>query len=130
MAFRKKLALLALMTATAPSHAETPHDGNRLLKECGQVITRQGTDPKDFLGAASCMGTLRGAIAINAMYRVALSDKEDKALFCPPDNATIGQSVRVVVKYLEDHPAELHEQDSLLIVKALDGAFPCPGAGR
>jgi hypothetical protein len=44
---------------------------------------------------------------------------------CPADNATYGQEVRVVVKYLQDHPEELHLRNTTLVEKALAKAFPC-----
>lgn len=44
---------------------------------------------------------------------------------CIPDQATVLQLARVVVKWLGDHPERLHEAQSVLIVKALQDAFPC-----
>lgn len=44
---------------------------------------------------------------------------------CPPNGATYGQEYRVVLKYLQDHPEELHLRDTDLIEKALTQAFPC-----
>jgi hypothetical protein len=40
----------------------------------------------------------------------------------------IGQAMRVVLRYLQEHPAELHRRAHVLIVEALWGAFPCPPA--
>jgi len=41
-----------------------------------------------------------------------------------PDGSTKGQYIRVVTKYLNDHPEELSERDSVLVIKALKAAFP------
>jgi hypothetical protein len=41
-----------------------------------------------------------------------------------PDDSNIGQMVRVVVKYLTEHPAELADKDSILVMRALMSAFP------
>lgn len=45
--------------------------------------------------------------------------------FCVPDKVTNGQLLRVFVKYLEDHPEELHKPANLLLVEAFRKAFPC-----
>jgi hypothetical protein len=44
---------------------------------------------------------------------------------CFPDQATSAQFVRVIVKYLEDHPADLHKRSWTLANLALIQAFPC-----
>lgn len=45
---------------------------------------------------------------------------------CPDAGVTIGQQIRVVLKYLQDHPEELHLDDAVLVDRALTKAFPCP----
>ena len=42
-----------------------------------------------------------------------------------PDGVTMGQLERVIVKFLEEHPAELHNTSTWLIQEALSDAFPC-----
>ena len=63
--------------------------------------------------AAACMGLIMG---------VAASFDE---LLCPPDNSIYGHYVRVVYKYLQEHPAELQPRDSVLVPKAMESALPC-----
>jgi hypothetical protein len=41
-----------------------------------------------------------------------------------PEGTTREQSVRVVIKYLQDHPEDLDQRDTYLIVKAFRKAFP------
>jgi Rap1a immunity proteins len=45
--------------------------------------------------------------------------------FCVPPTATIGQMVRVVVKYIDQRPERLHEQFTVLAYEALKAAWPC-----
>jgi hypothetical protein len=45
-------------------------------------------------------------------------------LFDIPDSVTGMQVRKVIVKYLNDHPAELNESLKVLAVKALRKAFP------
>jgi hypothetical protein len=42
-----------------------------------------------------------------------------------PENATIGQGVRVVLAYLEKNPAELHQPFVFLATDGLREAWPC-----
>lgn len=45
--------------------------------------------------------------------------------FCPPARATNGQYLRVVIKYLNDNPAQLNRQFADLVWTALFNAWPC-----
>ena len=45
---------------------------------------------------------------------------------CPDSDSRYSvQEVRIVLKYLEDHPEELNQRNTTLIDKALSRAFPC-----
>jgi len=45
--------------------------------------------------------------------------------FCPPVKATSLQVVRVVVKYMDDHPAELDRPFSFIALHSLQEAWSC-----
>ena len=45
--------------------------------------------------------------------------------FCYPDTASMGQSIKVVEKYLRDNPNKLHEKRGGLVLDALKKAYPC-----
>ena len=49
----------------------------------------------------------------------------DKPYFCVPTDASDGQLVKVVTKYLNEHPEELHTDAAGLVANALQDAFPC-----
>ncbi len=44
---------------------------------------------------------------------------------CPPAGATVGQAIRVVVRYIDDRPARQHENFPKLTIEALRAAWPC-----
>ena len=51
---------------------------------------------------------------------------------CPPNDArhtSLEQSVRVIVKYIDDLPARLHEKFFTLALEALRAAWPCQTLG-
>jgi Rap1a immunity proteins len=45
--------------------------------------------------------------------------------YCLPEGMQTGQAVRVVVKYMEAHPENLHRQPFIVVDSALRDAFPC-----
>jgi len=101
-----------------PSPEEDYAGGNWLLVSC-QATLKQSDDPSSHpnLYEAYRDGFCRGIVE-------GVSNASPKV--CPPENSTYGQQVRVVVKYMQDHPEELHMRNTTLLEKALAKAFPCP----
>jgi hypothetical protein len=98
---------LAVVSALAlwPSAARA-HDGNYLWANC---------DSREDAKQLYCLAYITG---VSDAVRIAGS-------FCPPDNATYGQSKDVVIKYLRDHPEERHYAAAFLVGYALGSVFPC-----
>ena len=46
---------------------------------------------------------------------------------CIPNEVSLQQMARLLVKWLRDHPEKLHEYHAGLTLNALHAAFPCPG---
>jgi Ssp1 endopeptidase immunity protein Rap1a len=46
--------------------------------------------------------------------------------YCPDPKTTLSQFIRVFTNYARAHPQELHELAPVLIVRAMQLAFPCP----
>ena len=44
---------------------------------------------------------------------------------CIPDALTVGEVRNIVVRYMEEHPEELHYASIALVNNALEEAFPC-----
>ncbi len=105
-----------ILTSGVGQDAETP-DGNHLLVACREYVRFiDGRLIELYPPAAMCAGLVRGVVetAQNISNSV-----------CLPDNANIGATVRIVINYLNDSPDRLDERDTLLILRALVGAFPC-----
>ena len=47
---------------------------------------------------------------------------------CFPDGANTGQMIRVITKWLHDHPERLHEPAYSLTFAAIHASFACPAA--
>jgi len=115
------VAIIAFSVGSS-SGSPTPQEedyrgGSWLLVSC-QATLKQPDDPSSHqnLYEAYRDGFCRGIVE-------GVSNASPKV--CPEDNATYGQEVRVVVKYLQDHPEELHLRNSTLVEKALAKVFPC-----
>lgn len=49
----------------------------------------------------------------------------EKRYICFPEGNTYYQTLKIVEKYISDHPEKMHEQVSVLTYNALVSAFPC-----
>lgn len=105
-------------------------NGSTLLQQCQQtLIVFDGGNASNLGHAGECLGRLGGTVDGLSLARATYSNLEKKELaqlYCSPDQGvTNDQSVRIVVKYLKDHPESLHKAESTLIILALIDAFPC-----
>jgi hypothetical protein len=100
----------------APTGAQEDSDSaNVMLPHCKHFIAAQG---KETFGAGVCAGSIA---AFNFVGR----SLSDKSRFCFPKGTTNGQTVRVVVAYIEARPARMHEDFRNLPLEALREAWPC-----
>ena len=90
--------------------------GTWLLGSC--QITLKTTDDRTFhendlesFRDGFCRGLIEGVSKMSP--RVCMVD------------VTSAQEVRIVLKYLQDHPEQIHQRNAVLVDKALSQAFPC-----
>ena len=128
---KAKRMLFALCLVVLLSTSASAKDGYELLQRCEDALIddKQGLFSMDssrvFL-AGYCLGVMQGITRSNVIYQ-----KLKQSLFClPNERITNGQAARVVVKYLREHPEELHEDDTILAVIAFMEAFPCKERSR
>ena len=98
--------------------------GTNLLNNCSLFIKlAEGKDLTSLDQAFNiglCAGFIEGIIKSEYTHK-------DKKLFCSPkESIKIDQAVRIVVKYVNDNPQNLHSDSILLVFSALMKAFPCP----
>jgi Rap1a immunity proteins len=122
----KRFGLLALtLFLCSSAHSET---GSGLLQACealergmrisgGKIQLPEGTDVRQCWGYMSAVQDF-GVI----------EDETGKPLLnsCPDPKTTLTQLIRVFTNYARTHPQELHEKASLLVLRAITSAFPCP----
>ena len=106
------VGLAVMMLLSAQSQAGAYYDGSKLLQLCE-------SDSAGECGA--CVGYIVGIVdSHDTMVKVT-----EVPMFCQPENATAGQLVKVVTKYLNEHPEDLHYSASSEVYGALMEAFPC-----
>ena len=99
---RAFLVVLVLLSTTSSAMA----DGNDDLAGC-----KAATGPD----AAFCMGIVEGLMWSLPGWGVV----------CLPKGVTTEQGLKVLVKYMDDHPEELHEKTAELAARAFVKAWPC-----
>jgi hypothetical protein len=97
--------------------------GNNFYDNCALAETiLTGNIQREKMVAMFCLGYAEGlthGIMAADLRRVSQT-------FCMPSpDVTNSQVVRIIRKYIADHPEEAHEVTSVLAVEALRKAFPC-----
>ena len=123
----KRLALVVLVlcfAGLAHSTGTVPEPtGVKLLEECQTAARNFDNSPaNEAAGGIHCLGYLSGVDDTLSLW------KETKGNVQPPaciPAATMLELAKVVVKYLNDHPNQLHKSYSQLVILALSDAYPC-----
>ena len=124
-------AILLSFTSFTPvlGHGKA-HDGNDLLQKCSSVIRifeagiKESEITKTMLADANfCSGMMQGMT--NTIIFFDAFQVTQSIVCLPEDGISNGQAAKVVIKYLEEHPEQLHVADSGLAFLALMDAFPC-----
>ncbi|GAA0427106.1 hypothetical protein GCM10008969_58360 [Pseudomonas veronii subsp. inensis] len=103
------------------------NDGNFLLSKCNATIRVMDGEKlsanTDELGIGQCFGLVEG-VRNTLVY---LNDfvESDLKICWPEEGIPNGQAVRILVKYLNEHPADLNDDQTLLTMMAFKKAYPC-----
>ena len=121
-----RVALLSILILLISHQAFAKVDGNRLLAQCRSaerfINKTQAVDHGEILNAGICIGMTRGII--EAMTVFSKNSSELNACF-PKGGIGVDRGIRIVIKYLEDHPEGLYQPDTALMMLALLDAYPC-----
>jgi hypothetical protein len=132
----RKSALIAaalVLTVTAASAEEDMNSANYMMSHCRDTINRNAQGDPYIQGV--CAGIMRGILLAGAMVGAMSSATPTRApemdlwrkRLCidMPVGATLGQSVRIVVAYIDARPERMHELFDGLALEALRTAWPC-----
>ena len=102
-----------LVSMALPAHSMT---GNELKTNC-QNYSDSSTDFR----SGVCAGFILGSLESTSIWTSIAS----QIPYCIPENATNGQLIAVVRKYLDTNLEVLHQTGTTLIIDAMMNAFPC-----
>lgn len=115
MTTRVFMLMIGLLVATT-AHAMRGDEFVRLLDAWNRTNGNKSATREDELSAAAFTGYVRG-----------VEDSMNGVRFCITTKVSSAQQVGLITKYVKDHPDELHNGATTLIVQALQPAFPCAG---
>jgi hypothetical protein len=105
------IGILSVTVSGLSVAQEDRRSANFWLPFCRQLLADH-VHQDDALNVGACAGMISGLVYAGRAVGV-----------CAPDNATRGQATRVVVQYLDQHPANENFED--LAVEAMRNAWPC-----
>jgi hypothetical protein len=98
-------------------------DGNELITQCAAgVKAADGGKLNDYDDASFCLGLTQG---VRQAMRLLNEELPPQYQTCFPNGITNGQGMRIVLKYLQDHPDRLQERNADLVYLAYKTAYPC-----
>jgi hypothetical protein len=107
--FLRGIAVIAAMLfGCGAAFAEDINSANHMMAGCRSLVARTSSDVFD---QGKCVGIINTLV--------------DTGRTCAPKGSTTGQSVRIVVKYIDDRPERMHENFTALALEALRAAWPC-----
>jgi hypothetical protein len=102
-----------MFVAVAVCSSQNVVRGNELLAACKNAVQGRDDPSVQLLWSGSyCLGLAEGLFYASPKV-------------CTGEHVTLEQGIRVVFKYLQDHPEELDQIDAILVERALAKAFPC-----
>jgi hypothetical protein len=107
--------LIAAMLLIGASHGAMAgfQTGNQLLTEC---------ESENYFEQGACHGYMEATADTwdtAALRQIFIND------ICYPEGVTVGQLLKIWVKYANEHPEKLHLEASGLVVNAYHEVFPC-----
>jgi hypothetical protein len=96
------------------------HTGKIIREACQIALQDDRSNPTldDALKAGTCFGFVAAIFSLG-------SDLAEPDRFCTPNGVDEQQAMRVLVKYLNEHPELTHESAVRLSLQAFKEAWPC-----
>lgn len=121
--------LLCGSTLTQAQTQEYPNtSGNAFVRLCSATLTDHTTQVE--LGhIMACLGYVSGfvdGVVAGNGFAEGVTTRKVPEPFCRPDNVENGQLIKIVLKYIDNHPERAHLPTGALIMYALYEALPCP----
>lgn len=72
-------------------------------------------------GAGFCRGFIEAVLDMNELHLITGGGSP----MCIPEGAKMGQILKVIMKYIDDHPEQLHIRARNVVLDSVAIAFPC-----
>ena len=120
----------ALTITAAPAQQQDMDSANFMMPGCRAFLDQRSQG--DIFLQGECVGTVSAITVVAGMTNLSLkrfplpaNDVRWKLCIDEPNGVTVGQEVRVVVSYIDAHPARMHETFVGLAFEAVRTAWPC-----
>jgi hypothetical protein len=110
--------VLALLTGPASAAVDT---ANEVMPGCRSLLEKVRTKPHFNADKSYNKEEEPCFLSLAAADVYALAEHD----VCIPKGVTTGQKIAVVVKYIDEHPEDMHLKFKLLVHEALLKAWPC-----
>ena len=118
-------ALFVLLTVTS-ANAEDLNSGTEFIRQCAVMVKYLDGDTEvSGFDATSCLSFVDGFVYGYATSYVTFGAEPNDQGICFSAGHTNAQHVRIIYKYMQDHPEKLHLDKGILVNDALHEAFPC-----
>jgi hypothetical protein len=96
-------------------------------KAAGEYAKSHTPADTDIFQVMGCIGYFEGVMDTYEFWGESNDSMHTKlhAPACIPNGVTVAEAIRVVLKFLDDHPNMLHEPERLVVGQALAAAYPC-----
>ena len=102
-------------------------DGNDLLESChiiDRAMEQNATlSSAEFVKGGQCLGLIEG-VRNTILYLNNIVPKNYKVCF-PEGGIKNNQAIKIVEKYLREHPEDLNQDQTFLTMMAYKTAYPC-----
>jgi hypothetical protein len=121
-AFILGIALALVLAVSALAQQDNKFTAKYLLPYCRDAITNKAPSmSSDAVMQGMCVGMVDALDFV--MSDLPAEDKEYRS--CPPSDATLKQTVEVVIKYIDARPERMNESFKKLAIEAIRDAWPC-----
>jgi hypothetical protein len=116
------IALELALATSAPAQQDNKFTAKYLLPYCRDAMNNKApTMSSDAVMQGMCVGMVDALDFL--MSDLPAEDKEYRS--CPPSDATLKQTVQLVIKYIDARPERMNESFKKLAIEAIRDAWPC-----
>jgi hypothetical protein len=125
MRFERILASVLIAATATVAHASGA-GASELLQDCTyaqRTLDQESVNAIESMRAGRCSGTIWGVLGAMSLYSDAI---EPGYKACLPNGLGGEQAVRMMLKWLRDHPEHLGDVQAVAVVSAFRDYYPCP----